>query len=52
MRHLRLHKQYKQIAVSHKDEATGDYPIYLFGEGTMLLNFDGQGGGSVILDRD
>jgi hypothetical protein len=51
MRRLGLHKQYKQCAVSHKDETSGDYPIYLFGEGTMILNFDAQRGGSVVLDR-
>jgi hypothetical protein len=51
MRRLGLHKQYKRMAVGHKDKTTDDYPIYLFGEGTMLLNSDEQRGGSVILDR-
>lgn len=48
MRRLGLHKQYKRIAVSHKDERD-DYPIYLFGDGTLMLNFPDQP--TVMLNR-
>jgi hypothetical protein len=50
MRRLGLDKQYKRFAVGHKDKATDDYPIYLFGEGTMILSFEKDRGGYAILD--
>jgi hypothetical protein len=42
MRRLGLHKQYKRMAVGHKDKTTDDYPIYLFGSGDLYLNFPDQ----------
>jgi hypothetical protein len=47
MQRLGLDKQYKRCAVDHKN-ANDDYPIYLFGDGTLMLHF-GHTDGCVLL---
>jgi hypothetical protein len=51
MQRLGLDKQYKRVAVSYKDEVTDDYPIYLIGDGTLMLHFAHKGG-AVFLNRE
>src|SRR5689334_2225929 len=43
MKRLKLDKQYKRFAVGHKREDGQDYPILLFGDGTLMLNFHREG---------
>jgi hypothetical protein len=48
LKRLGLDKQAKTIFVDHKDERD-DYPVYLFGDGSLMLNFPDQA--AVMLDR-
>jgi hypothetical protein len=50
MQRLGLDKQYKRFAVDHRDKTTDEYPIYLAGDGTLMLHFQHLDG-CVMLDR-